>query len=517
MKRKISISKFTNILGQILPDRKILAVEIVGANLIGAVAVAKGKKISILNFVSIERTSATDDLPDPVNISEIMERLDYQSGHVVLVTPLARSVQITMNKAKVDKLRHYQLRDALRWEVEPYTGITGSVALVGAEKVSPAEKEDLILLTEEEEELDVNVSVTEKNVYRAMKQIFKRSGLKLIRIYPPETCFFMPLFLETVDAARAVFDIGADYANFAIVMGMQPKQINTYSLGKDVLTEIIDSGSSGEAGQSLEFLLSQVPAPFPLIVTGIGATSSKIIDFLSARCEFGVEALGISRADKLGKSAHESMNAVYAVAVGAAMREVSGQRWRMIGISDSVPAIVRMKESAYLVPLGATVIFAIALFGHYQIMKNSKEENKARSAKMAIEVKGKKQKQDTYEKLLTKSQDLEKKTGQVHEQIAFIKGGSDDNLIHLGHVLGAFFVLPTEMMLQSLSQKEDHFIVAGKSFDPDAVGKFAVSLQRYPWCKSAEIKVMERDGDGRIDYQIEMNTQMTNTGVLAAQ
>ena len=517
MKRKITIPDFKNILSQIGPERKILAVEIDGANLIGAVLVAKGKKMSVRNFVSIERSSATDDLPDPVNISEIMERLDYKSGSVVLVTPLARSIQITMNRAKVDKLRHYQLRDALRWEVEPYTGITGTMALIGAEKGSPAEQEDLILLTEEEDELDVNVSVTEKNVYRAMKQIFKRSGLKLIRLYPPEVCFFMPLFFETVDVARAVFDIGTDYANFALVKGRQPKQINTYSLGKDVLIDIIEGGISGEAEQSLGFLLNQVPGPFPLLVTGTGATSSKIMEFLGARCEFGAESLYLSRSDKLGKTEHEGMNAMYAVAVGAAMREVSGRDWRLIGITDAIPAVVRMKESAYLVPLGATILYAMGLFGHYQIMKSSKEEYKTRTAELSIEVSEKKQKHATYEKLLKKSMDLEQETARIHEQIAFIKGGSDDNLTHLGYVLEAFFVLPSEMMLQSIIQEEKNFILDGTSDDPGEVGKFAVKLQSYPWCSSAEIKMLEHDGNGRLDYQIEMVTGAAVEGALAAQ
>ena len=517
MKRKISIANIKNFLQQARPDRKILAVEIVGADLIGAVVIAKGKTISVRNFVSIERTSATDDLPDPVNISEIMERLDYYAGPVVLVTPLARSVQITMNRAKVDKLRNYQLCDALRWEVEPYTGIIGTQALVGAEKGSPAEQEELMLLTEEEDELDVNVSVTEKNVYRAMKQVFKRSGLKLVRLYPPEVCFFMPLFLETVEAARAVFDIGADYANFAIIKGNRPKQITTYSLGKDVLIDIIDGGYGGEAEQSLGFLLSQVPGPFPLLLTGTGATSSKIIDFLNARCEYGAESLKLSRSDKLGTTEHEGMNAMYAVAVGAAIREVSARGWRLIGITDAIPAAARVKESAYLVPLGATIIFVICLFSHYQVMKNTKKHHKARSAELSIEVNAKKQQQTAYAKLLQKSMDLEKETGRIHEQIAFIQGGSDDNLTHIDNVLRALFVLPPEMMLQSVSQEDKGYVLTGKSDDPGVVGRFAVQLQDYPWCRSAEIKALENDENGQLDYQIEMITDIDVAGVVATQ
>ena len=59
----------------------------------------------------------------------------------------------------------------------------------------------------------------------------------------------------------------------------------------------------------------------------------------------------------------------------------------------------------------------------YQIMKSSKEQHKARSAELNIEVNEKKQLQTSYEKLEKKSMELEQETGRIHDQIAFIKGG----------------------------------------------------------------------------------------------
>ncbi len=139
-------------------------------------------------------------------------------------------------------------------------------------------------------------------------------------------------------------------------------------------------------------------------------------------------------------------------------------------------------------------------------MKSTKKHHKARSAELSIEVNAKKQKQTAYEKLLQKSMNLEKETGRIYEQIAFIQGGSDDNLTHIDNVLRALFVLPPEMMLQSVSQEDKGYVLTGKSDDPGVVGRFAVHLQDYPWCRSAEIKALENDEDGRLDYQIEMIT-----------
>jgi len=97
----------------------------------------------------------------------------------------------------------------------------------------------------------------------------------------------MPLFLDQPDVAQAVFDIGQDYANFTVIKGRQPKQINTYPLGREVLLEIIEGGEESDPLLSLDFLLKQVPGPVPLALTGVGATQREIVNFLNQRCEYG--------------------------------------------------------------------------------------------------------------------------------------------------------------------------------------------------------------------------------------
>jgi Tfp pilus assembly protein PilN len=518
MKRKIPHPDIQPLLQYFQPGKKMLALEITGSQLIGAVAEAKGKKLSISNFVAIDRVNAGDDLPDPVNIQEIMDRLDYEGGAVVLVTSLARSVQITMNRAKVDKLRHHQLCDALRWEVEPYTGISGTQAMIGAEKGSPVEQENLMLLAEDEMDVDVNVSVIEQNVYRAMKQIFKRIRLKLIRLYPPEVCFFMPLFLEPPEGAQAVFDIGADYANFTIIKGRQPKQINTYPLGKDVLMELIDSrGQAGETEQSLAFLLHQVPGPLPLILTGVGATVPKIVDYLDELCEYGALPVELTRSDKLGKAAHEGMNAIYSIAAGAAVRELSGSVWRIIGITDAIPPALRIRQSVYLMPLGVAAFLAVALVGHYAYMKTSKERYKAQTIKLDAQIKEKKKKFEAYDKLNNDLGELKKKTGLTKKQITFLHGGSDDNLIHINRVLQSFLGLPMAMQLVSIQQEKEKYILKGIAEDFAVVGTFAVTLQQYPWCRVVDIKVLEKSNEGTLSFQIEMDTEPNISSTVVRQ
>jgi len=495
------------LLRQVQPVRKVLALDLSGGQLIGAVVEIKGRESKIDNFVAIDRANPGDDLPDPVNVQEIVDRLDYDGGGVVLVTPMARSVQITMNRAKVEKLRQHQLCDALRWEVEPYTGVSGTQAMIGAEKGGLVERDNILLLAEDDMETDVNVSVIEQNVFRAMKQILKRCKLKLLRIYPPEACFFMPLFLEPVEGAQAVFDIGVDYANFTVVKGRQPKQINTYPLGRDVLLEMIDSGEQGtEAEKSLAFLLRQAPGPLPLILSGIGATVDKIVAHLDQACEYGARRIELARAGHLGKSGHEGMNAMYSIAVGAAMRELSGWAWRDIGITDAVPLGLRVRRSAYLVPLGVAALLAVALVGHYAYMKNRKVRYAKETARLEVQIKEKKQKYDAYEKLKNELGELEQKSGQIRKRITFLQSGSDDNLIHVNRVFGSFLRLPDALWLESIEQDKERYTLKGQAVDFSVVGSAAEFLQEYPWCRFANIKALEPGKGGDLRFTIEMVT-----------
>lgn len=494
------------------PPRRILALEIAGSQIMGALLEQRRGQIHILNFAAIERTVAGEDLPDSSNIKELVERLGYGGGPAVLVTPMARSIQLSMNRKKAEKLRNYQLCDALRWEVEPYTGITGTVALIGAVKGDPsASEEELLLMEDDEVEVEISVSVIERNVYRAITQIFKRCGLKLSRLYPPEVCFFMPLFLEPLEASLAVFDIGVDYANFAMLKGRQPKQISTYPLGQEVLLEYLDSGMEGDVGQSLAFLLNQAPGPLPLVLTGMGAGQARIVDYLKEKAPYGAEVFQLRREEKLSRTSSEALNAMYCRVVGAAVRELFPARWQLIGISDTIPLPVRIKQSAYVAPLLAAVLMVGGLYGHYNHMKVKRAEYAKQTAKLQQEISGRKAAHEAYNKVKKERDTAQSRVNLYQKQLTFLKQGTDDNLIHLEEVLRVFFQLPPSMRLESLIQQEKGFLLSGTAEDVAAVSQYAVFLQRFPWCETVKILEMREAGEDALEFRLDLLTKKAET------
>lgn len=490
------------------PPKKILALEITGDLLLGALIEKKLGRMHVRNFVSIERTVVGEDLPDSNNIKELMERLSYAGGPAVLVTPMARAVQLSMSRQKAKKLGQYQLCDVLRWEVESYTGITGTAALVGAVKGDPsASEEELLLMEEEEVEIEINASAIERNVYRAIKQIFKRCNLRLTRLYPPEACFFMPLFLEPVEASMAVFDIGTDYANFAVIKGKQPQQINTYPLSKEILLDHMESEADGEVRQSLEFMLNQVPGPLPLVVTGIGAGDKKIIDYLDQRCPHGARPFILHREEKLVHSDYGAMNAMFCRVVGSGIRELFPTRWQLIGISDAVPLVVQLRRSAYVVPLVVAVLMIGSLLGHYSYMKNVRASWDQQNSELQKDLSERKASYDAYDKIKNRRDELQKQASLFERQLRFLEQGTDDNLIHIEKVMRAFFQLPDSMQLNSLKQGENgSFLMEGFSEDVGTVSDFGVYLQQYTWCDSVKIVAMREMGEGALEFRIDLRT-----------
>jgi hypothetical protein len=329
----------------------------------------------------------------------------------------------------------------------------------------------------------------------------------------------MPVLNEGEGGAQAVLDIGADYANFTVVRGNQPTQISTSPLGRDVLLDLVDGGDAGEAEQALAFLLKQVPEPLPLMLTGIGATVERIAGYLDGRSPTGAIALELSRIDKLGRAEHGGGNALYAVAAGAAIRELRGSRFRQIGITDQVPPLILLRRSAYVMPLAVSVLLVTGLFLHYGYMKSRKAVYQQQTTELSTQIKEKKQKHDGYKKLEGEISEARDKTQLIRRQIEFLSSGSDDNLRHIGLVLRSFLDLPAAMQLESIVQKDLLYTLEGNvdQEQNQVVGEYAVRLQQQPWCRAARIVSLEHKGGsgGTLNFIMEVTTTTENKDGVA--
>ena len=492
--------------------KKILAVEVAGNHIYAALAAKKGKGFEITEFTQVERQDTEDDLPGVDGVKTLAARLDYTSGPAVYVTSLARSVEILMNTKKVSGMRHYQLMEAVKWEVEPYTGVSGAQALIGVEKIEKAFAKDKMVPEEDEEEITVNVSVIEKNIYRAVRERFKAAGLKLLRIYPPEVCFYMTLFMEDFESPRAILDIGPDYSKFAVLKGEKPAVINTLPISMEAIISHLTEDPSEELESALKFTARQSPAPIPLTICGLGAGDKRIVEYVSSLCANRAAAITINNATGVTEPSDAGRNGVYATVAGAAIRELFSKKHRLAGINDTEPLVPRLKKSAYLMPLIATVLLSTILFGHFQYMRWQGNIYKERIKKLSDEVKNKKGRITGYEQAKQEAENLRNKITLTEKKIAFAAGKADEDIAHVINIFSGFaHMIPGEIVLKKITQEDLHkYNIEGTSISLSSVGGFATKMQENKWCESVVIKLLEKDDGCRLRFEFLVKTLEVN-------
>lgn len=491
------------------PGRRILAVEMAGDEIRAAVVRGRGRSFEVVDYASLKRPDTREDLPDVASLKALAERLGVGGGPAVLVSPLARAFELLMDRAKIKGMKAYQLREAVKWEVEPYTGINGVTALIAVERKPEAKAKPGEIIYEDDDQTTVNVAAMERNVYRAVRERFKAAGFGLTRIYPPESCFYYVLHMDGRDTPRAVLEVGQDYSNFAVLSGGIPQQINTLSLSQEsIAAHVSGELPSQDLIDTLRFTVRQVPEPEPLVLSGLGATDRDIADFISDFCPHGAVPLDLPRSAGLADAKGDPSHAVYGTVVGAAMRELHGAGARQVGIDDSVPLSVRIRQSAYLVPVVITGLLVLALTGHYGFMRYQEQDYKKQIAAHEADLKKRKAEIATYEGLLGEKDKLGKEMEQSKKRLHYMETQADQEMsrfIEFFRDMG--LDMPDLVVLKSFSQAgKSAFKLTGSAFDLEALGSYATSLQERQWCESAVLDKITA-GDGRLEFEMTVNVK----------
>ena len=496
-------------------QQTILAVEVSEELIRGVVLKGRGTKITVLDYAGMRRSKPDEDLPAIDSLKELKATLKYTGKNAVYITAMARSTELFMDRKKVSGMSQYQLSEAAKWEIESYTGITGGNALVGVEKETrPKAAPGEIVYEDETDEIMVNISAIEKNVYVAVRERFKAAGLKLIRVYPPEVSFYMPLFLESPDSPRAILEIGTDYSNFAVFKGRHPDQISTLNFTCDAVKSHLASGIGvSDLENSLKFTLTQAPDHEPVVLTGPGAAMPEIADYLDRLSPSGARPLMLSKAVQITHKETDPADAVFGTAVGAGIRELGGKHMRRVGIDDSEPLVVQLKRNVYVMPLVATTVLAMGLLGHNQFMKFQERQFKADIKKYSAEVEKSKNTIQKYDDLVKKSAQLKKDIRTVKERINYVNRLADKKLAILVTCFnGIARAVPDGLVLDTVDQPPDlpdTLTITGRTWDLIRVGKFAIAMQENDWCKAAVLKSLEALGDSRLSFvmQVQINPE----------
>ncbi len=491
--------------------KELLAVEVAGDEIRAALVRGTARTREIIDFVSMKNSSPDDDLPSVEAVKALAERLRRSGGPAVFVTAMARAFELRMDRGKVSSLKARQLREAVRWEAEPYTGITGANALIGVQAAPrPKSRPGEIVYEDEDDQTAITVTALERNVYRAVKERFRVAGFSLRRVYPPDVTFYMPLLLDSMDVPRAILEVGRDYSNFAIVRGRAPEQISTLTMSLESISGHLSGEMvSPELEDSLRFMARQVPGPEALVVSGCGAADPGVLSYISGFCANGARPLLMSRGSAISDARAEAEHAVFGTVVGAAVRELIGRGGRELGIDDSVAMGQRLKKSAYLFPVAVTALAISLLFGHYGYMRYQEASYKKRIEKLKDEVKERKARVADYEQLIKQEEAVRKEISVARRRLDFITNRSDKDVSGIiAAIRGIGGAVSDRVVLSSIARESGgDYLVIGGAAGQGAVGRFMAALQRQRWCASAILKKAERGEADKAFLRFEISVK----------
>ncbi|WP_028575830.1 PilN domain-containing protein [Desulfonatronovibrio hydrogenovorans] len=496
------LKKAFNLLPRIplsMPARHCLGVEYIDGEIRATLVQARGKKMEILDFVALKVPDSGDDLPGIAQLREMAGRLNCKPGTgAVLASPMARLVTLPMNRDRVKSMKHHLLTEAVKWEAESYTGVPASQALAGVEVEKVRQEPGQVM--EETEEVFVHVSILEQNIFRALKERFRLAGLKLVRVYPSEVCFQVPLLKMHADTDRGVLDMGAESSGFALLSGGQTLSINTMNISTAMIREHLAGKVVADLEDTLRFNLGQAPAPLPVAVTGPGALDKQVLDYLRFLSPTGVEPLKLVRASGLTASGSEE-GPLFASAAGAAMRELSAGRMAVIGITDAVPLPVKIRQSFYLVPIAAASLLFVLLLGHNLLMRFQENSYQVQRAELQAQIAERRQEQEQVERLRKQITEVTDQISSLRKKKEFVLEDRDRDLRAKIVVFESLVRhLPETVSLKSIRQvpeTPDVYVLAGEAVSASEVMDYVFRLKKSGIAVSVEIRRLEVQSGSR--------------------
>lgn len=481
-----------------LPARYCLGVESADDELRGVLVRAVGGRREILDYAAVRSGESRDDLPAIAQLRELAGRLNCPGGvKAVFVAPLVRVAVMPMNRDRVMAMRSHVLGEAVKWEAEAYTGIPAGQALAGLEIETPSAEPGRIR-DDDEEEVLVHVSMLEQNLYRAAVERFRLAGMRLLRIYPGESCFHVPLMVDGAEGSRAVLDIGSSSSGFALLEGRQPLAINSLNVTAEMIRNHLDGRIVPDLEDTLGFSLRQAPPNRPVVVTGAGGLDRRIMDYLGTLAPGGVRPLELNRSSGLVAAGGEG-GALFATAYGAALRELSRSDYRTIGISDALPLATRIRKSFYVLPLAAALAFFLLLLGHNLLMRYQENSLAGQTAQLTSQITERRQEADQARRLNERQGRAEQEIEQLRRRVAFVTGERKQphhSAIEFFETLGGR--MSERVVLSGIQQERNNasFLIAGRGHSVAAVLEFALGLGESEIVKSVDVRRLEEDRGG---------------------
>jgi Tfp pilus assembly protein PilN len=403
----------------------------------------------------------------------LVSRIAKCPKHAVVVSPLAAVIEVVIDKKKVRRMKPPQLKEALRWEAEPYMTVLAAESLVGYE-LGPDTGEG---------QMGIWVSTLAQEDYRSLKEAFAAGGLKLQKAYPPDACFPVAAMRAGKGEDQVVIDVGRQMMRAALIEDGRITAIQTVPASLAAVRAHLD----GLPAPGLEPLLKKAFEAWRIagrefVLTGPGGSDDPVVGFFR-------EVLGLNAA-ALELQAGGAVSPEYASVTGAGLRQlrVFGG-WKSVGVDDGVALGLLIRQRVQILPV-VTVLTLLAFFlGHYFHLINQLDRHKTEVEALTAQ-------KEEYAQLQGQAAEVEAQLSGLRQKVEFIEERALDAekllLLLLSVVVdtgrpGGFSIVRVQYL------PGDQVLLEGEAPSPAAVTLLTLALQEENWCRHATIESIVRE------------------------
>ena len=479
----------------------VLAVEVDGPVLRAAVVTRGLRGVGMGQSFKMDR-AGPGELITPEEAAALIARVEKCPKNVVLVSPAVTMVEIFMDIKRIKKMRPHQIKEAVRWEAEPYMTVDASESLVGYQ--IGAEVGD--------DQTGIWVSMLPAEDYLAVKRIFADLGLRLKRIYPPDVCFPLGAAPNRREKRMAMLDVGSQTMKLALVEKGRINAMRSLPLGLAAAGEHMGGAPSPELEPSLVRIFAEAGAgDGRVLVTGAGGLDRGFIDFLN-------NVLRLS-AEPLPPCPGCDVMPEFAAVMGAGRRELYlAGGWRFAGVDDEVDPVKRLRERIHIFPIVTVAAMVVLFLGHYLILNYQMTRAEANRAELERQRDELQAAVERYAALQGESKDLERAKQLAKDHVYLLREGARERLGELETYLGALLRFkPRDMTMAQIYPLDTagKWHVSGTCANVMSVTYLALNMQSEEWCNYVRVisitRAGAREGDqaaspGKAvyDFQLEM-------------
>jgi Tfp pilus assembly protein PilN len=398
-------------------------------------------------------------------------------------------VEIALDGLRVKKMKPYQLKEAVRWEAEPYMSAPAAESLVGFE-VGLRDSDGMTVIW---------VSTIPEEDYKELKRAFDDRGLNLKRVYPPDVCFSVGAMFGTQEKNLAVLNIGSDSTGFTVLEDGKAIGFRLLPLSAASARSHLDGLPAAEMEASLQEVLSVPPAyGSKLVMTGAGALDRDIVAFFREEADADVSVLQLTQEDALPD---------FAGAVGAALRELYlPGRFRTIGINDRVELERILRERVHIFPIALIAVLTTFFLLHFLFLKYQMSGTEASLVILRQDHAALRATADRYAELKSEEENLQLRREELAVQAAFLAEDAPGRIRELHTFLASLYIhSPPDIILTEVSPSgEGWWRVLGTSRSTASVSSLALNLQREGWCSHVRINQVNFRDRGTAHYTFEL-------------